>query len=168
MIVVADKTPLNYLIRLGYISVLNTIYGRVIAPEAVLQEMMHPDAPPEVRAWALSPPVWFEKVSVRQLDASLPSKLGMGEREAISLALEIKADLLLIDERAGRHEAEVRHIEAAGTLAVLLEASLTGQLHENLEFSERLDNLKRLGFRVSPSVMAMMIARLEEARGPKL
>jgi predicted nucleic acid-binding protein len=65
---------------------------------------------------------------VQQIDGSLAVELGAGEREAISLALEMDGDVLLIDERAGRQEAEARHIEVAGTLAVLLQASLRGYL----------------------------------------
>ena len=49
MIVVADTSPLNYLIRLGHLLVLQEIYGRVLVPHAVLIEMQHPEAPPEVR-----------------------------------------------------------------------------------------------------------------------
>jgi predicted nucleic acid-binding protein len=56
MIVVADTSPLNYLIRLGHPDVLREIYGRVLVPRAVLIEMQHPEAPPEVRAWASAPP----------------------------------------------------------------------------------------------------------------
>ncbi len=50
MIVVADTTPLNYLIKLGYPDVLRELYGRVLVPSAVLTEMQHPEAPHEVRA----------------------------------------------------------------------------------------------------------------------
>jgi predicted nucleic acid-binding protein len=89
-------------------------------------EMQHPEAPAEVRAWASAAPAWLEAMQVRQLDASLAAELGAGEREAISLALEVHADVLHIDERAGWREAEVRHLEVAGTLAVLLQASLRG------------------------------------------
>jgi len=101
MIVVADTSPLNYLIRLGRPDVLRDIYGRVLVPRAVLIEMQHPEAPPEVSAWASAPPAWLEAMQVQQLDASLAAELGAGEREAISLALEVQADVLLIDERAG-------------------------------------------------------------------
>ncbi len=45
MIVVADTTPLNYLIQLGYPDVLRELYGRVLALPAVLTEMQHPEAP---------------------------------------------------------------------------------------------------------------------------
>ena len=101
MIVVADTSPLNYLIRLGHPEVLRDLYGRVLVPDAVLIEMRHPEAPPEVRAWASTPPDWLETIQVRQLDSTLAMELGDGEREAISLALEVHADVLLIDERAG-------------------------------------------------------------------
>ena len=114
MIVVADTSPLNYLIRLGRPDVLREIYGRVLVPRAVLIEMQHPEAPPEVSAWASAAPAWLETMEVQQLDASLAEELGAGEREANSLALEVQADVLLIDERAGRREAEARHIRSSG------------------------------------------------------
>src|SRR5437879_2594446 len=104
MIVVADTSPLNYLIRLRKAEILLELYGRVIVPSAVLAELRHPDAPEPVRGWAEMPPAWLEIVKVNRIDSSLADKLGAGEREAISLALELRADLLLIDERTGRRE----------------------------------------------------------------
>jgi predicted nucleic acid-binding protein len=160
MIVVADTSPLNYLIRLGRPDVLREIYGRVLVPHAVLMEMQHPEAPAEVRAWASAAPAWLEAMQVRQLDASLAAELGAGEREAISLALEVHADVLLIDERAGRREAEVRHLEVAGTLAVLLQASLRGYF----DLAEAMAQLREHGFRASPSIEAVMLAKYEQAR----
>jgi predicted nucleic acid-binding protein len=94
MIVVADTSPLNYLIRLGRPEVLREIYGRVLVPRAVLTEMQHPEAPPDVCEWASAPPSWLEATEVQQLDESLASELGPGEREAISLALQVRADVL--------------------------------------------------------------------------
>jgi predicted nucleic acid-binding protein len=147
MIVVADTSPLNYLIRLGHPDVLNKIYGEVLVPHAVLMEMQHEDAPAEVRAWASSPPPWLEERQVEHLDDSLAIELGAGEREAITLALNVRADVLLIDERAGRKEAEERHIKVAGTLAVLLQASLRGYF----ELPEAMKQLRQYGFRVFTS-----------------
>jgi predicted nucleic acid-binding protein len=50
MIVIADTSPLNYLIRLGHSDLLQVIYGRVLVPPAVLMEMKHRESPHEVRA----------------------------------------------------------------------------------------------------------------------
>ena len=75
----------------------------------------------------------------------LDPSLGEGEREAISLALENRADALLIDDLAGRREAQSRHIAARGTLAVLLQASMRG----HLDFPTAFAQLKQMGFRAS-------------------
>ena len=160
MIVVADTSPLNYLILLGYVDLLRGIYGRVLVPDAVLIEMQHADAPDAVSAWASAPPAWIEQVCVTRIDPTLAKELGAGEREAISLAMEVRADILLIDERAGRQEAEARHIEVAGTLAVLLQASLGG----HFEFPSALKNLRQLGFRVSSNVESVMLARYRKEK----
>ena len=163
MIVVADTSPLNYFIRLGHADVLREIYGRVLVPHSVLIEMRHPEAPLAVSAWASAPPGWLEEMQVRQLDASLVAELGDGEREAISLALEVRADVLLIDERAGRREAEARHLKVAGTLAVLLQASLRGYV----DFPEAIKRLRQFGFRASRPGEALMLARYELAKKVK-
>lgn len=139
------------------------IYGRVLVPHAVLMEMQHPEAPPEVRDWASRPPVWLEERQVQHIDASLAAELGAGEREAISLALEVHADLLLIDERAGRQEAEARHIQVAGTLSVLLQASLAGQFN----FPDAIKQLREYGFRISRSIEAVLLDRYEHAQKEK-
>jgi hypothetical protein len=52
MIVVADTSPLNYLVLLGHIDILAKIYAEVLAPQTVLDELQDSDAPAEVRAWA--------------------------------------------------------------------------------------------------------------------
>jgi predicted nucleic acid-binding protein len=122
--------------------------------------MQHPDAPPEVRTWAGSPPSWLEEVPVTHMDATLAEELGMGERQAISLALELHADVLLIDELAGRRQAEQRQMLVTGTLAVLLQASLWG----HCEFPEAVKQLRRFGFWVSASTEALMLARYEHAK----
>jgi predicted nucleic acid-binding protein len=86
--------------------------------------------------------------------------LGAGEREAISLALEIRAHLLLIDERAGRQQAEERHIEVTGTLAVLLRAAVLGLV----DFPATIMQIKQLGFRVSQEVEGAMLAKYQDIK----
>jgi predicted nucleic acid-binding protein len=160
VIVVADTSPLNYLVRLGHTEILHQLYGRVLAPSAVLTEMPHPDAPSEVRAWAAAPPSWLEVATFVNLEPTLPRDLGAGEREAISLALERRADVLLIDEFAGRQQARARQISVAGTLAVLLQAGLRGYL----DFPKELGRLRQLRFRASPAIEAEMFDRFYKAQ----
>ena len=99
MIVVSDTSPLNYLILTETVHVLTAIFGRVYAPSAVVKELSHPRSPEAVRTWASGPPEWLTVQDPMHIDPSL--KLGVGETAAISLAVELKADRVLIDERKG-------------------------------------------------------------------
>ena len=105
MIVVADSGPLHYLILLDYTELLRRFYSRVVVP---------------VRDWILQPPSWVSVVPVA-LEAveTITDDLDLGERAAIALAATLGADLLLIDEAAGRAEARRRNLRVTGTLGVL-------------------------------------------------
>lgn len=148
MIVVADTSPLNYLVQMRKETILRETYGRVYVPLAVLAELRHPGAPEIVREWASSLPEWVVVSSEFRLDTSLPEALGAGEREAISLAAGLSATFILLDDHAGRVAAVQRSLVPAGTLAVLVQASERGLL----ELTSAIDELKGLGFRMSPDL----------------
>ena len=108
-VVVADTSPINYLVLIGETGILQQLYHRVVIPEDVFIELMDPGAPPEVRQWATQHPPWVEIRKSPRRDATLMD-LDAGEASAISLA-ELETDvLLLIDESAGRLEASRRGI----------------------------------------------------------
>ena len=121
MIVVADTGPVNYLVLSGQIDLAHDLYGALLIPPAVHHELLDARAPAAVRQWAKTPPAWVEVRTPK--DASRFSELGPGEREAISLALETKADVLLIDEAAGRKAAVENGVAVKGTLGILEEAA---------------------------------------------
>jgi predicted nucleic acid-binding protein len=102
MIVVADTSRLNYLVLLGYIEILPKIYGEVLIPQAVLDELQDSDAPVVVRAWVSTPPAWLRISSIVYQPNPLLDLLDRGERDAILLAESVKADRLIID--AERHK----------------------------------------------------------------
>ncbi len=122
MIVVSDTTPLNYLILIEAAQVLPALFGGVYAPTAVMEERSHPRGPQPVRVWASSPPEWLVVQEPTRVDETLPKALHKGEVEAISLAQEMRADWVLIDERKASREAESRGLRVAGTLGILEEA----------------------------------------------
>ncbi len=161
MIVVADTTPLNYLVLMQRVVLLKRLYGRVIIPHAVHHEMLAIGAPTKVQRWATELPDWVEIVSAIRTDVTLPQRLGAGECEAICVALTIHADVVLMDDLPGRLAAEERGLFVSGTLAVLLQASRAGLLN----FEEALTELKGLRFRVSDQVAETMRAL---AKGPSV
>src|SRR5436305_1244792 len=126
MIVVSNTTPLNYLVLIGEIHLAERLYSRILIPPAVLAELRASLSPESVREWALSPPSWLEIRVPGPVSESVLSRLQSGEREAILLADEVGADVLLMDERAGRREGEGRGIRVVGTLAVLMDAGWQG------------------------------------------
>jgi len=153
MIVVADTSPLNYLILIGRVDVLEVLYGRILIPHAVHDEMLSLKAPVSVRAWATSPPEWLNVVSPSASSQTPLARLDRGEMEAIALASELSADWLLIDEAAGRDEAGRQGMPTIGTLGVLRQAHQSGLL----DLRTSLDEIVRLGFRVSPSLLQILL-----------
>lgn len=59
MIVLSDTSPLNYLVLIGHVNVLPALFGEVILPVAVRDELLHPAAPEVVREWLSAPPRWL-------------------------------------------------------------------------------------------------------------
>ena len=120
MIVVADSTPLHYLILLDQAELLRQLYENVMIPDAVAAELCAPASPTKVSEWIAAHPPWLSVVEVAAEDiASVSDELDLGERAAIALAERTRAEILLIDERAGRAEAARRSLRVTGTLGVL-------------------------------------------------
>lgn len=122
MLVIADTSPLNYLVLIDAIDVLARLYERVVLPRGAWEELQHPNAPLVVAQWARALPHWIEVWHPPEsLDAALDA-LGQGEREAIAIAElhQNKSEImLLLDEVAARKEAIARGIAITGTLGIL-------------------------------------------------
>lgn len=84
MVVVADASPINYLALIGELELLKSLYGRIVIPRAVMNELTHPSAPPLVATFASAPPSWIEAVEIEVRDP-MPD-LDPGETAAIALA----------------------------------------------------------------------------------
>jgi predicted nucleic acid-binding protein len=155
MIVVSDTTPIHYLVLIGATHLLPGIFGRVFTPSAVIGELLHPRAPEEVRIWANNLPGWL---TIQDPTRTIPSKLGAGESAAISLALELKADRILIDDRDGSRIATRNGLNVAGTLAILEEAAKRGLIG----IEEKLTELKKSNFRASEALYQAVVGRVRE------
>jgi len=157
MIVVADTTPLNYLILINEVDVLPKLYGRVVIPPAVQEELTHSRAPANVTAWIAQPPSWLEVLSPAQVaDAGLAG-LDVGEREAIALAEQLSLSYdsiqLIVDELLGRREAERRGVPVIGTIGVLCQAADEGLL----DLRSSIERLRQTTFHISPAILSRLL-----------
>ncbi len=153
MLVVTDTSPLNYLIVIGEVSLLPRLYSRVATVPAVLSELRHTRSPESVQLWAASPPDWLEVMSSTPLE--LGFRLGRGEIEAMSLALAIHADLVLMDERRGTLAARTLGLTVTGTLGVLDLAAQRGLV----QIGDALRRLQATTFRANAQHYAELILR---------
>jgi predicted nucleic acid-binding protein len=148
-VVVSDTTPLHYLILIGRDSVLRTLYGEIIVPPGVLDELGHPAAPQAILVWAKSPPAWLTVRAPRLIPQRFDN-LDFGKRQALALAKEIHAELVLIDDKVARRCAERESLKVKGTLGVVADAAQAGLLNfretvriiESYEYAHRSETCK--------------------------
>ncbi|WP_306557917.1 DUF3368 domain-containing protein [Nostoc sp. 'Peltigera malacea cyanobiont' DB3992] len=130
MIIVSDTSPITNLAAIGQLDLLRQLYSSVIIPKAVYNEMVGVNkiVPGAVEVQTLS---WIQtqtvvnSLQVTEIQEN-NENIHLGEAEAIILSLEMKADLLLMDERRGRIVATSYGINVTGLLGVLLQAKNRG------------------------------------------
>ncbi len=125
MIVISDTSAITNLAAIDHLQLLPQLYSQVIIPEAVYRELADID-PPVPGTLEVQTALWLEVRRVANLEVVRglqdEARLDLGESEAIALALELSADLLLIDERRGRAEASRLGVKITGLLGILVEA----------------------------------------------
>ena len=143
---VSNTSPLRYLIAAGHADLLGQLFGEILIPSGVAAELSDAAAPASVRQWIARPPAWLRIHPLNSApDAELITALDRGEREAIVLATERKADVLIIDEWKGRAIAQRRGLPLIGALGVLGEAYRQGLIDAPLQV---LAEMRQQGFRI--------------------
>lgn len=146
MIIVSDTAPLRYLISIDEADVLESLFTKILIPQAVFDEMQQPKTPQKVKDWLNNHPSWLE---VRQADISLytPQKhIGAGEREAFALAIELNADAVLLDDNGARVEANRLNLTTIRTFDLLERAAIQGLL----DLPVAIAKLEQTNFRMPP------------------
>ena len=149
-LVVSDTSPIRALNFLGLLPVLEQLYGPIVVPFAVERELANPREGFEAIDIRTFPFIGIQAPNDRQRVDAFRSMLDLGESEALALAIEIHADVVLIDESEGRRAATMNGLAWLGTLAVLLEAKVRGHITEVCPLMDRLTD--ELGFFIAPSL----------------
>lgn len=151
MLVVADSSPLIVLINISHIDILRDLFETVIIPPEVSREMREDKRPQAVRTFMATPPAWLAEQAPTSIE-TIPM-LHPGEASAISLALEIHADLLLIDETLGRKAAAARGIHITGTIGIIEQAAEDGLL----DLKEAFAKIKKTDFWISHELLDLRL-----------
>lgn len=158
MIVISDTSPINYLVLIDEIDLLPTLFGEIIIPQSVLTELQRAETPNEVQQWFAKNPAWLEVRNASVIDPTIA--LGAGESEAILLAKEIKADLILIDDKKARQAAVERGLNVAGTINILELASVKNLL----ELADAFNKLQKTNFRISQTLLNEALERKSQRK----
>jgi predicted nucleic acid-binding protein len=156
MSIVSNASLLINLSRIERLNLLHDLYNELVIPEAVWQEVVV-EGTGLPGADVIKGAAWIKKQPVknRELVQALQQELDAGEAEAIALALEIDAELLLMDEHLGREVARHLGVRYSGLIGVLIEAKHKGFIRGIKPLIDLLRNLA--GFRVSDALYAQIL-----------
>ena len=157
-LVVSNSSILIHLSRIGKLWLLKEIFGKVVIPKAVYKECI---VEGKAGSDEIKSSEWIEVREIRDLNLKkvLQMLLDEGEAEAIVLALESNADLILLDETEARKIAKGLGLKVTGTIGILLKAKKIG-LIENLK--KEVEALRETGFWISESLIRKILQEAEE------
>lgn len=136
MIIVSDTSPITSLIQIEQLPLINLVFGQVIIPEKVFKELCEVPGHRSIieeTGW-----IFIEKPHNERFVKILEDTLDPGEAAAIVLALELKSDFLVMDERKGRAKAEEMGLQIIGVLGILLIAKQKGLIESVKHLTDQL------------------------------
>jgi len=165
VIVVCDASPIIALSAVGRLSLLQQLYGKILVPGSVAQEVTNGSSgQPGADEFRASDWITVQTVQDSVLLRSLSGELDRGEAEAIALAVEVRAEILLVDERRARRVAARLGLSIVGVLGMLLEAKKKGCLEAVRPVLD--DLLERAGFRFGSDLYARVLGMAGEEPTP--
>lgn len=148
MIVVSNTSPIINLAAIGHLHLLKDLYKEILVPDAVYEEIVAKGTgQPGAKEVEMSSWIHRKLLKNQALELALRVELDDGEAAAIALAVELKANVLLIDERLGRSVASRFGLNVVGLLGILIEVKQNGLIKA---VKPLLDELKTIaGFWIS-------------------
>jgi len=162
--VIFNSSPLINLARIGRLDLIKAIYRCVIIPEAVYNEVVIAgldfarDGASEVERLIVEDVIEVKEVENRNLVKAFNFELDYGESEVLALAIEIEADLVILDEAEARRVADKFDIDKTGFIGILIKADKLGLIESGREL---LDDVIAKGFRIDEALYKRVVEILE-------
>lgn len=158
--VVSNSSPLIHLGKIDLLDLLAEQFDQILVPKAVWQETVEEGGnEPDAKAIASASWIKVQDVPSSSLLTNLLASLDEGEAEAIALAMEIEADLILLDESDARKIAELYNLRKTGLLGVLIKAKQQRRIQSVKVY---LDRLRSTGFHLSTKVYNEVLEAVDE------
>jgi len=160
--IVSNASPLIGIARIDKLDLLRELYGELVIPEAVWHEVVVRGAG-QPGAEQIKASEWISQARVenRTLVQVLAQDLDVGEAESIALALELQAEILLMDERLGRQTADRLGLRYIGVIGILVQAKHKGLIDRIEPLLQALRD--RAGFRISDELYVRVLEDEGEA-----
>lgn len=163
MLVVSNTSPIMNLAAVDLLDILRRQFGEVIVPEAVIEELRLDSGYPgtdKIRIAISEGWLRQEVVENKQVALALRRELDNGEAEAIALALQLRAETILMDEREGRSVAKSMGLSPIGIIGILTRAKQDGDIVSVKEALNKLRN--EAGFYITDALMKDILSELGE------
>lgn len=160
---VSNASPILNLAVIGRLSLLHDQFGEILIPNAVLEELrIQEDLPGSQAMREALKEEWLriQEVSDQSLVRVLQRELDNGEAAAITLAVQVKAEWILLDEKEGRKIAKSLGLKVTGILGILLRARHEGRLPSMQKVMDQLRD--RAGFRIGAELYADLMRKSGE------
>lgn len=152
MKVVSNSSPLIFLSAIGMLDLLESEFGEILVPEAVFDEVTLNELKGSNEVKHAD---WIKMQKIKNIEVlSFLPLLDRGEESAIVLAIEQEADLILLDDLAGRRAAMMQGLNVMGTLGFLKVMHRKGRIKN---FRDVLDGLQKHGFWMDADLYKRML-----------
>lgn len=141
MVIISDTSPISNLIQIDKLEILQKLFGQIVIPPHVDKEVL------ELINFGFDIAVyehadWIQIINPIDITLveELEKELDKGEAQAIVIGQELKADLLIIDERIGTNKAKKLGLKTIGLLGCLIEAKNQNIIKKVKPLVEKLES----------------------------
>ncbi len=177
MLVISDTSPIIFFAKIRKLTLLKDLYSKIYIPNVVWEELIYPLSKPdeeipsdikhEIKAkeegWLIVKDPKLKEY--HEIALNLTKELGRGEAYAIALSLELKADIILINDKKARIIAESKGLKTKWTTEILLDALEKGILKSYQVFKKLLDKLIEIGLWMRKTEYKFLLEKAKELKG---
>lgn len=161
--IIFNSSPLINLAKINSLSLIENLFDQIIIPPAVrievIEQARNIDESSDIKQLIQDNIIIIKQIQNQTLVKSFQSHLDFGESEVIALALEINADLVVIDEMQARETADIYNLNKTGFLGIILKAERENVIDSDLDLIDRAIDQ---GFYIDDSLYEKLVQQLSE------